>query len=103
MTFILQRDTGGNGQHFSWGFFFLVPFNPNPINPSQIKAKSQMGTKMQWQGRKPVKWVKGLVLTCEICNLDENMHTVIVIESLTIEKTIVLFNKVLFPLSKFSF
>ena len=37
---------GGNGQHFSWGFFSLVPFNPNPINPLRIKAKSQMRTKM---------------------------------------------------------
>ena len=70
------KGTGGNGQHFSWGFFSLVPFNPNPINPLRIKAKSQMRTKMQWQGRKPVKWVKGLVLTCEICKFDENKHTV---------------------------
>ena len=46
---------------------------------------------MQWQGRKPVKWVRGLVLTCDICKLDEKMHTFIVIESLTIVKMIVLF------------
>ena len=58
---------------------------------------------MQWQGCKQVKWVKGLVLTCEIYKLDEDMHTVIVIESLTFVNIIVLFIIVLFPLSKFSF
>ena len=50
--------TGGNGQHFSCGFFSLVPFNPNPINPSWIKAKSWMGTKTQLQGCNLVKWVE---------------------------------------------
>ena len=50
--------TGGNGQHFSWGFFSVVPFNPNPINPLWIKAKSQMQTKTQLQGGNPVKWVE---------------------------------------------
>ena len=51
-------NTGRNGQHFSWGFFTLVPFNPNPINPSRIKAKSWMQTKTQLQGCNPVKWVE---------------------------------------------
>ena len=95
--------TGGNGQHFSWGFFTLLPFNPYPINPSRIKAKSWMGTKTQWKGHKPVRWTEELVLTFEICKLDKNMLTVIVIESLTIVKMIVLFNKLLFLLSKFSY
>ena len=44
--------------------------------------------------------VKGVERNSEIYKLDE---TVIVIESLTIVKMIVLFNKVLFPWSKFSF
>ena len=50
--------TGGNEQHFFWGFFSLVPFNPNLMNPSQIKAKSWMRTKTQLQGCNPVKWVE---------------------------------------------
>ena len=50
--------TGGNGQHFYWGFFTLVPFNPKPIKPLQIKVKSWMRTKMQWYHCKLVKWVE---------------------------------------------
>jgi len=37
---------------------FLFSFNPNPINPLWIKAKSWMWTKTQLQGCNPVKWVE---------------------------------------------
>ena len=68
-------------RNFSWGFFSLVPFIPNPINPLWIIANH--GCEQRHSSRGVIQWkgLKGIVLTCEICKFDE---TVIVIESLTL-------------------
>ena len=42
--FIFPRaqGTGRNGQHFSWGFFSLVPCNPNPMNHEPLADQSKI-------------------------------------------------------------
>ena len=44
VTKVFMIFADGNGQLFSWGFLTLVPFNPNPVNPSWIRVKTRLQT-----------------------------------------------------------
>ena len=58
MTALGRDTTGGNGQHFPWGFFSLVPFNPNPPKPLADQSRITDPKKDTVTGLNPVKGVE---------------------------------------------